>query len=151
MKEVSQLEVLQTILPSKVGSVLSINSIREDLGVKHDTAERWVSIFDNLYQTFRIMPYTVKYLRSVKKEKKVFMWDWSLIEFPGARFENLVACNLLKYCHYHQDVNGDKYELRFLRDTEKREIDFVVTNRNKPIFAVECKTGEKQLSPHLPL
>lgn len=149
IKEVSQLEVLQTILPSKVGSILSINSLREDLEVKHETVDRWITIFDNLYQTFRIPPYTVNSLRSVKKEKKIYMWDWSIVESQGARFENLIASNLLKYCHFHQDVNGDKYELKFLRDTEKREIDFLVTNKNKPLFGVECKVGEKQLSPHV--
>jgi hypothetical protein len=30
-------------------------------------------------------------------------------------------------------------ELRFLRDTDKREIDFVVIKDKKPLFAVECK------------
>ncbi len=40
-------------------------------------------------------------------------------------------------------------ELRFLRDTEGREIDFVVLKNRKPLFAVECKSGERQASPHL--
>ena len=38
-------------------------------------------------------------------------------------------------------------ELRFLRDTDKREIDFVVLKENKPLFAVESKTGDKEVSP----
>lgn len=40
-------------------------------------------------------------------------------------------------------------ELRFLRDTDRREVDFVVLKKKQPIFAVECKTGEKQLNPHI--
>ena len=40
-------------------------------------------------------------------------------------------------------------ELRYLRDTDGREIDFVVIKNNKPLFAVECKAGEKQLSKHI--
>ena len=40
-------------------------------------------------------------------------------------------------------------ELRYLRDTDLREIDFVVLKNKKPLFAVECKTGEKALSPHV--
>ena len=40
-------------------------------------------------------------------------------------------------------------ELRFLRDTDKRELDFVVLKNKKPLFAVECKTGERNLSPHI--
>ena len=40
-------------------------------------------------------------------------------------------------------------ELRFLRDTDKREVDFVVLQEGKPIFAVECKTGAKSVSPSI--
>ena len=38
-------------------------------------------------------------------------------------------------------------ELRYLRDTDKREVDFVVLKDGKPIFAVECKSGEKAIGP----
>lgn len=48
-----------------------------------------------------------------------------------------------------EDTQGDKMELRFLRDVEKREVDFVVLKNSSPLFAVECKTGEKTLSPHI--
>src|SRR5205823_2060270 len=64
----------------------------------------------------------------------------------GARFENLVACQLLKYCHWLEDTEGYAMELRFLRDTDKREVDFVVLRDGRPEFAVECKTGEKSVS-----
>lgn len=40
-------------------------------------------------------------------------------------------------------------ELRYLRDTDGREIDFIVLKNKKPIFAVECKSGDKQLSKHI--
>ena len=40
-------------------------------------------------------------------------------------------------------------ELRFLRDTDKREIDFVVLKDRKPLFAVECKTGERKINPYI--
>jgi predicted AAA+ superfamily ATPase len=40
-------------------------------------------------------------------------------------------------------------ELTYLRDTDGREIDFVVLKDKKPMFAVECKTGEKSLSPYI--
>jgi hypothetical protein len=38
-------------------------------------------------------------------------------------------------------------ELRFLRDTDGREVDFVVLRDRKPLFAVEAKTGERAVSP----
>jgi len=37
-------------------------------------------------------------------------------------------------------------ELRFLRDTDGREVDFVVLRNRSPLFAVECKTGEGAIS-----
>jgi hypothetical protein len=40
-------------------------------------------------------------------------------------------------------------ELRYLRDTDKREVDFVVLKDRKPVFAVECKSGEKALGAAL--
>ena len=40
-------------------------------------------------------------------------------------------------------------ELRYVRDTDKREIDFVVLKNKKPLFAVECKLSEKKISPHI--
>jgi predicted AAA+ superfamily ATPase len=149
VREISLLEHLADILPSRVGSPLSIKSLREDLEVDHKSVSRWLQIFENLYISFRISPYGAPKIRAVKKEQKLYLWDWSLVEDPGSRFENLVACQLLKYCHWMEDVEGYKMDLRFIRDTDKREIDFVVLKQGKPEFAVECKTGDKALSPHL--
>jgi len=69
------------------------------------------------------------------------------VENDGPRFENLVAAQLLKYCHWIEDTEGHSMELRYLRDTDKREVDFVVLKDRKPQFAVECKSGEKTVSP----
>lgn len=149
VKEVSQLDLLADILPMRVGAPLSINNLRGDLSVAFETVERWVCILENLYYCFRIQPYGLPRIRAMKKEKKLFMWDWSLCEDEAARFENMVASNLLKYCHRLEDQEGDRMELRFLRDSQKREIDFVVLRDGKPEFAVECKSGERNLSRNI--
>jgi len=149
VREVSQIQLLMDALPERVGSPLSIHNLKEDLAVAFETAERWVSILENLYFCFRIQPYGVARLRTAKKEKKLYLWDWSQCEDFGKRFENLVASQLLKYCHFLEDTQGDKMELRFLRDVYQREIDFLVIKNRKIEFAVECKTGEKALSPHI--
>ena len=149
LREYSSIELLAEVLPDKVGSILSINSLAEDLSVNYRTMERWVTILENVYYCFRIMPFGSRKIRAVKKEKKLYLWDWSSIASDGARFENLVAGQLLQYCHFHEDTEGEKMELRFIRDTDKREVDFVVLKNNQPLFAVECKSGEKSISPHL--
>ena len=149
VREISLIEQLAEMLPDRVGSVLSIKSLSEDLQIDFKTAARWISILENLYYVYRIPPFGSPKIRAVKKEQKLYMWDWSQVPETGARFENMVAGHLLKYCHFMEDFEGYRMELRFLRDTDRREIDFVVLRNRKPIFAVECKTGEKELSPHI--
>lgn len=143
VREISLVEHLTDLLPSKVGSPLSVKSLREDLQIDHKTAERWLHILENLYVCFRLSPYGPPRVRAVKKERKLYLWDWSSVEDDGPRFENLVASQLLKYCHWIEDTEGYSMELRYLRDTDKREVDFVVLKDRKPLFAVECKSGEK--------
>lgn len=149
IKEISLLDLLIENLPERVGSPLSLKNIREELEVSHDAIKRWLEIFDRMYLTFRISPYGAPKIRAVKKEQKIYFWDWSSCVDIGAKFENLVASHLLKYCHFMEDIEGYKMDLRYIRDIDKREIDFVVIKDKKPIFAVECKTGEKRLSPHI--
>jgi len=149
LKDYVQLEMLADILPSRVGSLLSLNSLAEDLEKSPHTMAKWIEILNSVYQCYTIAPYGLPRIKAVKKQQKMYLWDWSSIEDIGARFENLVASHLLKYCHYIEDTQGDDMELRFMRDQFGREIDFVVLKNKKPIFAVECKTGEKKLSPHI--
>ncbi len=144
IKDLSAMEILSGALPSRVGSPLSINSLREDLNVSFDTVERWIQILERLFLVYRIMPFDPPRIRAVKKEKKLYFWNWSFVEDEGARWENMVASHLLKYCDFMKDVNGEKMELRFLRDIDGREIDFVILHNGKPKMAVECKTGEKK-------
>ena len=149
VKGLSAIELLADALPYRVGSPLSIKNLADDLSANHSTIRRWVQILDNIYYSYRISPYGAPKIRAVRKEQKLYLWDWSAIEDPAFRFENMVASHLLKYCHFLEDTQGFDMELRFLRDMDKREIDFVVLKNKKALFAVECKTGERQISPHI--
>lgn len=149
VRDIDKVELLAEELPRRVGSPLSLKSIAEDLEVDSKTIKRWISILDSLYYSFQIAPFGSTKIRAVKKEQKLYLWDWSQIEDEGARFENMVASHLLKFCHYHEDVEGYKMELRYIRDTDKREVDFVVLKNKKPMFAVECKKSDKACSPTL--
>jgi uncharacterized protein len=99
---------------------------------------------------FRIYPFTNKKIKSLKKEPKLYLWDWSEItENKGAKLENIVASHLLKLCHHLHDADGYKTELFFLRDIDGREVDFLVTNDGKPWFAVEVKASSKEIARNL--
>lgn len=149
IKEISLLELLAEEIPNRVGSPLSVKNLKELLQVAHETVERWLKIFERMYYCYRIPPYGPPKVRAVKKEQKLYLWDWSIVPDSGPRFENFVASQLLKYCHFVEDTEGFRMDLRFLRDTDKREIDFVVLKEGTPMFAVECKSGEKNINPSL--
>lgn len=139
VREIGQLEILGLLLRERIGSLLSINSLREDIQVSHETISRWLTLLENLYYCFRVSPWSGNLARTLKKERKLYLWDWSVITGEGARFENLVASNLLKYCHFLEDTEGLPMGLRFLRDRQRHEVDFVVMEGDSPRFAVECK------------
>lgn len=149
VKEISSLLLLAEILPTKVGSPLSLKNLGEDLQVSQPTVEKWVDLLGHMFYCYKIPPFGSPKIRAVKKLQKVYLWDWSQVEEDGYRFENMVASHLLKYCHFIQDTEGHIMELRYLRDTDGREIDFVVLKKKKPIFAVECKSGDRELSKHV--
>lgn len=149
IRDVGNMKLLGDLLPSRVGSLLSLNAIREDLEISHRAVTSWMDILEAFYYLFRIYPYATTKIRSLKKEPKLYLWDWSEVEDEAARFENLIASHLLKFVHFITDNEGYKAELHYIRDVNKREVDFIVTIGKKPWFAVEAKLNDTALSPNL--
>ena len=149
VKDIGLMENLAIRLPDLVGSPLSINALREDLQVAHKTVARWLSIFENLYLIFRVYPFGAPKIRAVKKEAKHYHTDWTTVKSAGARFENLVACHLLKWCHFLQDTEGREVELRYFRDIDRREVDFVILEDQAPVYFIECKNSDRDTSRSL--
>lgn len=149
IRDINNMKLLGDVLPSKVASQLSLNSIREDLGISHRAITSWLNILESFYYHFRIYPYTSKEIRSIKKEPKLFLIDWSEVGNEGARFENLIASHLLKFTNYLFEHEGYKSGLYYLRNVDKKEVDFLITVDNKPWFAVEVKLSETLPSKNL--
>jgi predicted AAA+ superfamily ATPase len=149
VEDLGSLELLMLRLPDLVGSPLSINSLREDLQKSFKTVSRWLDIFERTYGLYRIASYGPPRIKAVKKEQKHYHFDWALPGDQAKRFENLVAGHLLKYCHFMEDTEGDVCELRFFKDIEGREVDFVVIKNKKPIYFIEVKSSGKEISSHL--
>jgi hypothetical protein len=145
IQDLGHLELLMLRLPELVGSPLSINALREDLQISHKAAAAWIAALERLYAIFRVPPFGAPRIRAVKKEQKHYHLDWSVVPGDPARFENLVACHLLKWVHFQQDSQGRDVELRYFRDTDGREVDFVVAERRAPLVIVECKWGDAEI------
>lgn len=149
VRDLSAIEDLAELLPARVGSLLSLNALREDLEVSHRAVTHWIEILDRLYHVFRLRPYEGRRVRSLRRMPKAYLWDWSLVPDPGARFENLVASHLLKFVHALRDGEGHDVDLHYLRDRAGHEVDFLVTIGGRPWFAVETKLNDAHIDPSL--
>jgi len=129
---------------------MNYSSLAKNTQVSVDTARRWVSALESLYYCFTLRPWSVNVPKSLRKQPKVYLWDWSVIRDPGARRENLVAAHLLKAVHWWTDTGLGTYALFYLRDKAKREVDFLVTRDRRPWFMVEVKSSSAtSISPSL--
>lgn len=149
VSDLGKLELLALRLPDLVGAPLSINALREDLQVSHKTVSTWLSVLERLYALVRIPPFGAPTIRAVKKEQKHYQYDWSIVTDETKRFENLTAMHLLKWVHYKQDTEGRNLELRYFRDIDMREVDFVVTENLKPVRFIEVKWSDAPVSKAL--
>ena len=149
IRELSIFQFLVSLLPERVGSVFSVNSLREDLQVSHQTIARWMDILESFYFCYRIYPFTASSIKSLRKEPKLFLWDYSEVKDKSAKFENLIASHLLKFVHYIHDCFGSDAQLMYLRDMQKREVDFVLVVDKMPVIAVEVKMKTQKISTPL--
>lgn len=149
IRDIGLIEHLVMLLPERVGSPLSLNALREDLNVAFGTVRTWIEALSRLYYLFQIRPYSGKLARTLHKETKVYLFDFTEIEDRGARFENMVALHLSKLCDWWTDSGFGDYELWYVRDKEKREVDFLITERRRPMLLVEAKLSGDDISPSL--
>ncbi|MEA2166103.1 MAG: uncharacterized protein QOK37_4230 [Thermoanaerobaculia bacterium] len=149
IQDLGQLELLMLRLPDLVGCPLSINALREVLQISHKTLSSWIGALERLYAVFRLPPFRAPRIRAVKKEQKHYHFDWSVVPEGAQRFENLVASHLLKWVHFEQDSQGRDLELRYFRDVDGREVDFVVVERKTPLLLVECKWADAPIDKSL--
>ncbi len=149
VREISNIEILSNLLPERIGSPLSINSLSEDVGASFDTVKDWLLILEQFYYFFRIKPFSKSISRSIKKEAKAYLYDWVEAQDESSRFENIVALHLFKATKLWRSLGQAYTELFYLRDREKREVDFVLTDRGKPFVLIECKLSDDNISNNL--
>lgn len=150
IQEIGQLELLVTLLAERSSGQLSYSALARDINVSVDTARRWIEALCSLYHGFLVRPWYRNVAKSLRKEPKWYLRDWSGIADKGARAETFVACHLFKAVQEWEDMGLGAYELRYLRDKQKREVDFLVVRDGEPWFLVEAKHSEQRLSPSLP-
>ena len=148
LHDLESVENLISMIPDRVGVPFSINAVREDLDVAFATVKNMLRHLERLYVIFSIPPFTGALKRPVKKERKVYLFEWSTIQDPGARFENLVALELLGLTWLWQDSGAGDFELSFVRTREGKETDFLITRNGAPWCLFECKFSPARVDPH---
>lgn len=148
--EMSRLQILLLLLKNESGQLINYSNLAKHIGVAADTVKQWISLLEGFYYCFQLKPYTRNVTRTLRKNPKVYLWDWSQATDRGQKNENMVASHLLKAIHLWTDIGLGKFELFFLRDKEQREIDFLITRDNEPWMLVEVKSsGKADLSTSL--
>jgi len=149
VKKIDTVEMLFSLLPSKVGSPLSLNNLAGDLQVAFDSVKSWIDLMESVYLVFRLSPWTKKISRSILREKKLYLYHSPLISDEGNRFENLIAIELIRAITYWNESGWGHYNLHYLRNKEKKEVDFVITDKNNPLLLIEAKLNDTNAAENL--
>lgn len=144
IQEFAELEYLMDILVAEAGSQLNMTSLANLINVAESTVSRWINILSSFYFIYLIKPWHKNIRRAIRKTPKIYLWDWSMIQDHGKRVENLLASHLYKAVNYWTDLGFGEYELFYLRDKEKHEVDFLVTKNKSPWFLVEVKASSNR-------
>jgi uncharacterized protein len=149
VQELDQLEVLMTLLRERSAGQLIYSTLAKEVNVAVDTIKRWLVSLTAMYFGFLVRPWFKNVAKGLRKEPKWFLSDWSVVEDVGARAETFVACHLLKAVEGFEDLGLGEFELRYVRDKDKREVDFLIIRDRKPWLLVEVKMSDTRLSPTL--
>ncbi len=147
--ELGQMESLVALLMERSGDQIVYSNLAGEVQVTVDTIRRWIDTLCGFHLGFLLRPWFKNISRSIRKEPKWFLRDWSPIADEGKRTETFIACHLLKAVEGWTDLGLGEFHLGYLRDKAKREVDFVVVRDRKPWFLVEAKKSDERLSPSL--
>jgi uncharacterized protein len=147
VSDIKSIETLIELLRKRVGSPVSYTNLSNDLQKDPKTIKRWLTILENLFVVFPVTPWHDNIARAILKEPKYYFFDTGqVIGDEGVVFENAVACALLKEIHFKEDVFGTEGRLHFIKDKEKREIDFAIYQDGKITHLIETKLSDDNFS-----
>lgn len=150
VSELRAMELLVELLRERVGGAVNYSNLAADIGISPPTVKKWITLLERLYVIFIVYPFSRNIARSIRREPKVYFYDCSAAtNGDGARFENLVGSCLLKWVHFFNDSKGSRYSLKYFKDKDKHEVDFVLCEGLTPIVLVEAKLSDSTMHPGL--
>lgn len=150
VRDILQIETLIELLRHRVGRPLSMAALARQLQCSDKSVKSWLTLLENMYVLFKVTPFHRNLARSLQKASKYYFYDIAQVKGDeGTRFENLVACALLKEVHFRLDCLGENWTLNYLRNKDGREVDFLLCRDDRPNLMVEAKWSDDQPSPHM--
>ena len=146
-----------TALASRIGQLLNLNSIANEVGITVPTATRWLSILVSSNIIYILEPYYNNIMKRAVKTPKIYFLDTGLAAYltkwktkevlesgsmAGNFFENYVIVEIIKSYYNSGNLRPPVY---FYRDKEKNEIDLIIEENGK-LYPIEIK---KTASPNL--
>jgi predicted AAA+ superfamily ATPase len=148
VRDPTMIQMLALLLAERSGTPLIYSDLSRELGVTVDTIRRWMDVMVGLQHGFCVRPWFTRVPKALRKEPKWFLRDWSAVTDPLARGRTFVACHLLKAVEGWTDLGFGQFELRYVRDKSKREVDFLVLRDRRPWFLLAVAYDEES-SPAL--
>jgi predicted AAA+ superfamily ATPase len=150
IQNIKGMQLLFTMLRTRVGSPISYQSLAEDLALSPTTIKKYIQILEALFVIFKITPYSRNIARSLLKEPKIYFFDTGLVQGDeGAQFENLVALSLLKDIYAKTDYFGEERSLHYLRTKDGHEVDFAIAHENAVEKIIEVKVSDHSINKSL--
>ena len=147
VKDLRSIELLIDLLKERVGSPISYSNLANDLQVSDKTIKRWLQILENLYVIFKVVPYSKNIARSNLKQPKYYFYDVARVTAgDGEKFENLVACSLLKEVQFRTDCLGEDWDLSYLSKKGGFELDFAIIFEGQIKYAIEVKLSDSNFA-----
>ena len=151
IKDLALFEKFIRLCAGRIGQLLNLQSLGNDVGISHTTARSWLTLLEASYVVFLLQPWHVNLSKRQIKTPKLYFHDVGLASYllgaetvqhisrhplRGNLFENLIVSEALKY-RYNR---GKRSNLFFWRDAKGNEVDLVVEN-GPDVLPVEVKAG----------
>ena len=94
--DMARLELLARLITYQISGTTKYSELAKKVRVSEPTVRNWIDILCDVYYSFAIKPWTKNIARSLLKEPKIYLWDWSVLENIGQRAKNLLAMHLHK-------------------------------------------------------
>ncbi len=151
LKNSTVFENFMRLLAGRIGQVLNLHTISNDLGISSQTLSQWLSILEASFIIFRLYPYYENFGKRVIKSPKLYFSDVGIASYLlgieqksqiardpllGSLFENMVVMDAVK-TRYNQGRDPNLY---FYRDNNKNEVDLIY-KKQRELIPVEIKAA----------